>query len=656
AEYGIIYGAFRTQAADGTFLRMSHCLLLVPNAGSRQILYAIRRMDSFADESAAQSKRSDQSDPDAAKAEFFDSMMLQLPVPVFWKDRERRFLGVSQAFLDYYGFASADEVIGRTDEELGWNLNSSEYEAVEKDVLRTGTIHRNIPGKCIIRGVSHEIHATKWPLYQNGKISGLMGYFLDETALRQRKQEPENSPEDLSVSRFLDDLSTYKADYDLNHKDFGVLYIEVPELNRIADQFGQGAMQAVAQTCSGIIRETAGLNGSCARLGIGFFAVILSLSNEKELSEKAELIRNQINSIHEVNGIPCTLYAKVNAFNAEEIMKLNQNVMELIYPSRRDTSENQDELVLASGQSLLKLLDEMPIGCYVLKPDHTVIHWNPEAVSILGFTAEEMKGRKCIDMPLGCSFTNGEKVAGQLCPAVVAYHTGRPYSMQMFMRRKDGSDVLVRNILAPLKNHDGKVSELISFFIPLAGKDFDPSMVQNLYEIATRDPLTCLPGRKYMETCLQEEMEKFRRTGNTFAVLFADADYLHEINNTYGHEAGDAMLKEIGLMLRKNGRRTDRFCRWGGDEFVGLLQLKSPQDIEGIGRRFKASAEKCEIDVHGRKISCQTAIGITAVRKTDTIESLIARADQYMYQAKKSSDSHIVSDFNAEQQEKIRDR
>ncbi len=648
AEYGIIHGAFRTQAADGTYLWMSHHLLLVPNAGSRQILYAIRRMDSFTEESAEERTLSDQSDLDAAKAEFFDSMMLHIPVPVFWKDRERRFLGVSQSFLDYYGFVSADEVLGKTDEELGWNLNGSEYESVEKDILRTGTIHRNVPGKCIIRGVSHDIHATKWPTYQNGTISGLMGYFLDETALKQWQQEAKDSTEDLSVSRFLDDLLTYKADYDLNHRNFGVLFIEVPELIRIADQFGHGAMNAVAESCSDVIRDTAGLNGSCARLGIGFYAVILSLNNENELSEKAELIRTRINSIHEVNGIPCTLYAKVNALNAKEVMKLNQSVMDLIYPSRKDTAEDQDELVLASGQSLLKLLDEMPIGCYVLKPDHTVVYWSPEAVSILGFTAEEMKGRKCIDMPLGCSFTNGEKVPGQFCPAVVTYHTGRPYSMQMFMRRKDGSDVLVRNILAPLKNHKGKVTELISFFIPLAGKDFDPAMIQSLYETATRDPLTCLPGRKYMEACLQEELEKFRRTGNPFAVLFADADYLHEINNTYGHEAGDAMLKEIGLMLRKNGRRTDRFCRWGGDEFVGLLQLRSPDDVEGIGRRFKASAEKCEIDVHGKKISCQSAIGITVVREGDTAESVIARADQYMYQAKKSNDNHIVSDLNVE--------
>lgn len=293
------------------------------------------------------------------------------------------------------------------------------------------------------------------------------------------------------------------------------------------------------------------------------------------------------------------------------------------------------------------LLEQMPIGCYILKPDHTVLYWNPAAESILGFSSKEMLGKKCIDMPLGCSFTSGQNISGQNCPAVIAYRTGRPYSLRMFMRKKDGSDVLVYNTLMPAKDKEGKVTKLISLFFALADKDYDASMIQSMYEIATRDPLTCLPGRKYMEACLQEELERFRRTGNSFAVLFADADYLHEINNTYGHEAGDALLKELGLALRHYGRSADRFCRWGGDEFVGLLQLKNPGDIEGAAQRLKRVAEKCEIEFHGQKISCQSAIGITVVRDGDDAKSLIKRADRYMFEAKKLTDKQIVTDANA---------
>ena len=85
-----------------------------------------------------------------------------------------------------------------------------------------------------------------------------------------------------------------------------------------------------------------------------------------------------------------------------------------------------------------------------------------------------------------------------------------------------------------------------------------------------------------------------------------------------------------------------------GDEFVGLLQLKSPQDIEGAARRLKAAAEQCEIEVNGEKINCQSAIGSTGVRSEDDIKSLILRADRYMYEAKKINGNQIVSDANAE--------
>lgn len=652
AEYGIVHAAFRTQGTDGAYIWMSHRLLLVPNAGNRQILYVIHTMDAKVSSDASSSQQvlcPEETGSDlAVKAEYFDSMMRHVPLPVFWKDKERRFLGASQSFLDYYGFASVNEILGRTDEDMEWHPNNEGYQEDEKEILRSGQMHQDVPGRCISKGVSRAIYATKWPTYQDGRISGLMGYFLDADMVSARARNPEGDTTkgNHGVSRYMEDLAAYQSDYRLNHRKFGAMYIHVPELIRIAEKFGHASMRSVSRSCEQVIRDTLRQTGSCESLDVGFFAVTMALADEQELKEKAEIIRKGIDAIHEVDGIPCSLYAKVKTLHADEIIRLNQKIMEQIYPS--DTEEC-DGLVLENGQSLLKLIDEMPIGCYILKPDHTVLYWSPEAQALLGFTAEEMLGKKCINMPLGCSFTSGERVPDQFCPAIVAYHTGRPSSLQMFMRKKDGSDILVRNILMPFKDQDGKVTQLISFFFPLADKDYDSTMLRSLYEAATRDPLTCLPGRKYMEACLQEELEKFRRTGNPFAVLFADADYLHEINNAYGHGAGDAMLKEIGLMLRKYGRKADRFCRWGGDEFVGLLQLRQPQDMEGAAQRLKKAAERCEIEVRGQTVSCQTAIGITVVRDDDTVESLVDRADRYMYGAKKISGNQIVTDFNAEQ-------
>lgn len=662
AEYGILRGVFRTQAEDGTYVWMSHRLLLVPNAGNRKILYAIRMMDGL-DEAGRPSatlrrevllSTGTEEDTDRmGEAEIFESLVRHSPLPFFWKDRNRRFIGASQAFLDYYGLSSEEEIQGKTDEDMGWHLNNETYQDDEDQVLSTGQLHRNVPGRCVSKGVPRTIYATKWPTYHDGKISGLMGYFLDSDMMSQGPGEIKNQKtgetdrDRWSVIRLLEGLSAYVTDYQLNGRNFGLVYVEVPELTRIGDRFGQESMRKVKEACIAVMRDALNHSGYGACPEVGLFVNLMTLQQESDLEKVAEKIRSGINAIHEVDGIPCSLYAKVRAMDAAEAMRMNEHILDLVYPKNPVAEKTGDkESASKELKALLPLMDQMPIGSYVLKPDHTVLYWSPEAQALLGFSSQEMKGKKCIDMPLGCSFTNGERVPTQFCPAVVACRTGKPHSLQMFMRRKDGTDLLVRNIIMPLKDENGEVSELLSFFIPLADQQYDPDMIRDLYQAATRDPLTCLPGRKYMEACLQDEMEKYRRTGNPFAVLFADADCLHETNNTYGHEAGDALLREIGLMLRKYGRKADRFCRWGGDEFVGLLQIRNPEDIEGAGLRFKAASEKCEIDVNGKMISCQSAIGITVVREGDTVNSLVDRADQYMYEAKKIDGKQIVTDFS----------
>ena len=177
--------------------------------------------------------------------------------------------------------------------------------------------------------------------------------------------------------------------------------------------------------------------------------------------------------------------------------------------------------------------------------------------------------------------------------------------------------------------------------------DYDQGLIRAIYETATRDPLTCLPGRKFMEVCLDESMEIYRRTGQPFAVLFTDVNNFHDINNTYGHSVGDDILRKLGIALRKYGRKADKFCRWGGDEFVGLLHLKTLDDIRGAARRFLKIANNCELIEDGQTVVCRASIGITAIRKEDTIESLVSRADRYMYLAKKRTGSQIVTDFDA---------
>jgi len=100
---------------------------------------------------------------------------------IFWKDSQRRFVGVNKAFLDFYGFESQDVLIGKTDEDMGWHSDPDPFRNDEWRVLRQGESTYRAHGKCVIRGEERDILASKSPIYEGDKIIGLVGTFEDVT-------------------------------------------------------------------------------------------------------------------------------------------------------------------------------------------------------------------------------------------------------------------------------------------------------------------------------------------------------------------------------------------------------------------------------------------------------------------------------------------
>ena len=113
----------------------------------------------------------------------FDEILNTSQDCVFWKDKERRFVGVNKAFLDFYGFESDEVLIGKTDEDMGWHTDPEPYKFDELRVLEGHETYK-VPGKCIIRGRERDIIASKRPIYDNGEIVGLVGSFMDVTDLK----------------------------------------------------------------------------------------------------------------------------------------------------------------------------------------------------------------------------------------------------------------------------------------------------------------------------------------------------------------------------------------------------------------------------------------------------------------------------------------
>lgn len=657
ADDMVLRDAFRTLDSDGRYRWMEHVLTFVQDSKRTKVMYGIRILDMKGLENTLSTiQENSQSFLPGRNQSIGDtlwnSLVQNVPLNLFWKDRERRFLGASNSFLNYYGFASPSEIIGKTDEDMGWHPNEDCYREVELNVLNSGEVSRSVEGSCIARGATRTICATKWPIYRNGKVSGLMGFFEERT-----EPDGSGSGDDTSsgqgdeIRRFVQDFMEYGADYRMNRRAFGLVYIKIPEVPRILEQRGRDAVRRLDSACKAAIANAVGNEATSANLGGGRFGVLAKYSLRSELRDIANKVRASIDAIHKVGNLDVTLFADVRIAYIDELVDFHDRVTGALFTGDLDPSPKRDETfhteTLAAWEGFKGLMDSVPIGCYVLQPDQTVEFWNHEAERLLGYSPNEMVGKRCIDSALGCSNANGVRIATDHCPAVLALATGKSQTVQMFMRTKDGNEILLRNTLAPLRDEAGRIQKMVSLFVPLADGDYEHDLVQQIYEAATRDSTTCLPGRKYMESRINDALELYRRTGRQFAILFADVDNLHHLNNTYGHVVGDKVLRAFSLALRKYGRKTDDFCRWGGDEFVGILRLRSAEDVKGASRRFARIAERGSVKEGDQVIDCQVSMGMTVVRDDDDLKSVIDRADRYMYEAKRRHEDRIVTDFDA---------
>ncbi len=142
-----------------------------------------------------------------------------------------------------------------------------------------------------------------------------------------------------------------------------------------------------------------------------------------------------------------------------------------------------------------------------------------------------------------------------------------------------------------------------------------------------------------MDDSLRHELNLAQRYDTPFAILLLDIDHFKYINDQYGHQTGDEILREFSAILRNNVRITDTLGRWGGEEFIIILPETA---IEGA----TTTAEKIRQDVEGHDFSHEksitVSIGITCFMESDSAESMMNRVDEALYHAKKSGRNQVA--------------
>jgi diguanylate cyclase (GGDEF)-like protein len=168
--------------------------------------------------------------------------------------------------------------------------------------------------------------------------------------------------------------------------------------------------------------------------------------------------------------------------------------------------------------------------------------------------------------------------------------------------------------------------------------------LRELEQFALLDPLTQLGNRRFIEMNLQTRLDELCRYGFPFGVLFVDIDRFKLVNDTYGHDCGDAVLRMVANTLAGSSRLSDCFGRWGGEEFIGIICNVDQDGLLAAAERLRLLVKSACLDYAGQTVGVTVSIGAALARPGDAMEDLVRRVDQLMYQGKKQGRDCVSSE------------
>jgi diguanylate cyclase (GGDEF)-like protein len=161
------------------------------------------------------------------------------------------------------------------------------------------------------------------------------------------------------------------------------------------------------------------------------------------------------------------------------------------------------------------------------------------------------------------------------------------------------------------------------------------ALIEQTRQVAMTDALTGVMNRRAFLEAMDRERSRVKRFGHALSILLLDLDHFKQVNDTRGHGVGDEVLKGLSGVLRKMARKADLVARWGGEEFiVGLPETAEAGARVAAERLRRAISDTLYSVPGGEAVSATASIGMATIQADESVDELIARADQAMYLAK----------------------
>ena len=168
-------------------------------------------------------------------------------------------------------------------------------------------------------------------------------------------------------------------------------------------------------------------------------------------------------------------------------------------------------------------------------------------------------------------------------------------------------------------------------------------LYKSAIEKAHRDPVTGVNNRTAMDSNLEQELKLAQRHSHDLSIILVDIDHFKQINDTYGHIAGDTILKRVAECMTECVRDSDAIYRYGGEEFLILLRNTNKPGAQLLAERIRQAIEDMYVNYDEFNIKVTASAGISKYKQSDTMVSLVERCDNALYQAKEQGRNRVVT-------------
>jgi len=549
-----------------------------------------------------------------------------VPIRVFWKDRDSRYLGCNTLFARDAGLTRADELIGKTDFELGWKDQAKLYRAddvrvMEKGIPRIGYVEY----QTTLHGELIWLRTSKVPLRDTAqKVIGVLGSYEDITAQKQAEEALRESQT--------------RLDLVLRSAGMGVWHWDLIKNRRHFD----------AQTCHLLGIDFAAFTGAEDE----FFRAIHPDDHEAIRASLARTIEQNVP--HEMDFRAVWPDGSVHHLSTRgrlisDAKGLPVGVSGIIWDitDRRGVEESLRVAAIAF---------ESQEGMAITDASGVILRVNKAFTEMTGYSADEAVGQMA---SLLKSDRHDEAFYAAMGECI---QRDGVWQGEVWDRRKNGEVFPTWLTITSVKGGDGAPTHYVNMQTDISQRMAAAEQIQRL---AFYDLVTNLPNRRLLLDRLHQAQASSARRGRGGAILFIDLDNFKKINDTLGLEAGDQLLQQVAQRLTACTRKVDTVARIGGDEFVAMQEglgehaqgdatvARMGGDefvvmIEDLSEHAQKAATQAEIvgekiqttlnrpyQLTGQECHCTSSIGVTLFYgHRESVDDLLKQADIAMYQAK----------------------